>query len=114
MQQETAEWDRIERLTRRVGRFIPAFLVAWFLVLLVLGAVLGVSAPVFVLGTALAGLLAWRIERRWTAYRDRDSGASAAAPDRRRKPLGPVPALAIGAGVMLLIVYVIWVAATAS
>lgn len=97
-----------------MGRFIPSFLVAWFLVLLVLGTILGVSAPVFVLGTVLAALIAWRIERRWTAHRDRDVASPERGVARPRKPLGPLAALAIGAGAMLLIVYIIWVAATAS
>ena len=105
VQEETEHWDHVERLTWRVARWAVAFFPVWFVLLALFGAVGGARLALFSLATIAAVVIAWVIERRWTARREGRAAGARRGPRR----IGPGAAAAIGAGCVLLLVYVIWV-----
>ncbi len=111
VERETEDWDQIARLTPRVGRFMALFVPSWLVLLLLLGLTGGPLGPLFALGTLGAALIAWRLERRWTGRREGSARERLAR--RRASPIRPLAAAAIGGGLILLVIYVIFVLASA-
>ncbi len=110
VERETEGWDGIDRLTWRVARWMAAFVPTVFVLLAILGSTGGAPLPLFTLATLGAGVIAWLIERRWTARRE---GRSRGRRRGRPRP-SPAAAAAIGAGAVLVVIYMVWVLSTAS
>ena len=110
VERETGGWDGIDRLTWRVARWMAAFFPTWYVLLAILGATGGPLLPLFTVAVLGAGVIAWLIERRWTARREGRSRGRR----RGRLRLSPAAAAAMGGGAVLVVIYMVWVLSTAS
>jgi hypothetical protein len=100
------EWDRIERLTHAVGRCVAVFLPVWIVLLGVLPFATGLGPLACLsLATLVAVAAVVVVERRRARRRAAPSGEAA----RERRPMSAPAAVALTLGVVVLLVYILFV-----